>query len=98
MRPNFASKKSVNYFWGKMKYAENCKMYEKFGWICEYRDKLHSWKSLVDIVKTATAHVNVTGIYEGLDADLREQFNELQKDAEFYHIEDELIEFCIQQQ
>ncbi len=77
---------------------ENCKMYEKFGWICEYRNKLHSWKSLVDIVKTATSHVNVAGIYEGLDADLREQFNELHKDAEFYHIEDELIEFCRQQQ
>ncbi len=73
---------------------ESCEMKEKFGWVCEYRDRLGDWKSLVDIVDTAASFVNFTGLYKGLDADLRVQSDELPRNPRFAGIKYELAEFA----
>ena len=80
------------------KQFESCEMKEKFGWACEYRDQLRDWKSLVDTVDTAASFVNFTGLYKGLDADLRAQLDELPHNPRFAGIKDELIEFAQSQQ
>ncbi len=72
---------------------EGCEMKEKFGWVCEYRDQLQDWKSLVDLVDTSASFVNFTGLYKGVDADLRVQLDELPHNPRFVGIKDELIEF-----
>ena len=63
---------------------------EKFGWACAYRDRLRDWKSLVDIVKTATSFVNFMRLYKGIDEDLRDVLYELPPNCRFFHIEEEL--------
>ena len=77
---------------------ESCEMKNKFGWVYEYREQLQNWKSLVDIVDTAVCFVNFTGLYKGMDVDLRDQLDELPCHPRFAGVKDELVEFAQAQQ
>lgn len=76
---------------------ESCRMYDKFGWVCGYRDQLEDWKSLVEMVKTTNKFINFMGLYKGIDKDLRLQLEELPQNMRFAHVKEELIGFAKQQ-
>jgi hypothetical protein len=77
---------------------ETCELYEKFGWLFEYRYELRDWKSLVDTVKTANSFVNFMGLYRGVDEDLRQILDDLPQNRRFSNIKEELILFAAEQQ
>jgi hypothetical protein len=76
---------------------ENCRMNDKFGWVCDYRHQLEDWKSLVKIVDTTNNFINFMGLYNGIDKDLRLQLEELPQNMRFTHVKEELIEFAKQE-
>lgn len=76
---------------------ENGRMYEKFGWVYEYRSQLEDWKRLVEIVETTNRFINFMGLYKGIDADLRRELGELAANQRFERVKEELIEFTIEQ-
>jgi hypothetical protein len=76
---------------------ESCRMYDKFGWVCEYRDQLKDWKSLVEMVEITNKFVNFMGLYKGINKDLRMQLDELPQNQRFAHVKKELIGFAKEQ-
>ncbi len=72
---------------------EETEMYAKFGWICEFRDDLKDWRSLVEIVEGANAFVDFVGLYRGVHEDLDDYLSELPASLRFPHIKEELAEF-----
>ena len=77
----------------KGKDFEETEMYAKFGWICEFRDDLKDWKSLVEIVEGANAFVDFVGLYRGVHEDLDDYLSELPTSLRFPYIKEELVEF-----
>ncbi len=72
---------------------EETEMYAKFGWICEFREDLKDWRSLVEIVEGANAFVDFVGLYRGVHEDLDDYLSELPASLRFPHIKEELAEF-----
>jgi archaellum component FlaC len=77
---------------------ESCRMNEKFGWVCKYRDQLEDWKRLVEMVGSTNKFINFMGLYKGIDTDLHSELDELPENQRFAHVKEELIGFAREQQ
>ncbi len=82
----------------KGKDFEETEMYAKLGWICEFRDDLKDWRSLVEIVEGANAFVDFVGLYRGVHEDLDDYLSKLPTSLRFPYIKEELAEFEREQQ
>ena len=77
---------------------EKGEMHAKFGWIREFRDDLSNWKSLVEIVQTATDFIDFMGLFKGVDEYLEAELAEMPETEKLGRIADELVEFVAEQQ